>query len=567
MNETRTYGTGEEHPLFLIYCCTEEHAYARALAMHIEPEIPVCGFAVKKAMDGHQLRTVEGIAERMMGMIRAVQALGPYRIAACGFGGILAYEIATQLIGDDQSIAFLGLLNTTRGVVGGISPESPLDANNDRLPFQRQQIAGGDEPQFATTAIAPSSTTAESTSCRAELSPVSIRPHQDSEDVFYRAQRLYRPQPISIPIHLFGGHDRDRSDLFREFERIHIRMIESESYSTCAAADVKLCGQALLHAIRDGDQRKLTLPENSYNPLSPLVIGRRNDIPLFCVPGAGASVTSFQQLASSLEVLCPIYGMEPRGLDGVLVPHSTVAAAAGCYLQAIDEIYPKGPFHLLGHSFGGWIVFEMAQRMRQIGRPILSLTILDSDVPDDARLRREYTPTETILKLVELFEDLVDHSLEIGPSDLDSRNEAAQLKLVHERLVRFGLVPRKSRPEVLRGPLRTFSACTRSRYTPNSAYTGFGHLIMLDDPKLTTKANSREQQNRIEGWKRWAPNLVCLHGPGNHMTALKPPHVHVLAKMLTSAWASIPTSGLVASRVDSALSANLKQAPSEAPRS
>jgi len=560
-NDTAIYGTEEEHPLFLIYCCTEEHAYARALASHIEAEIRVYGLAVKKAVEGHQLRTVEGIAERMVGIIRGVQALGPYRIAACGFARILAYEIATQLIGDDQSIAFLGLLfNTTRSV-GGISPESPLDANNDRLRFQKKQIAGGDETQFATAAIEPNSTTAESTSSPAELSSVSIGPLRDPEYAFYRAQRLYRPRPISIPIHFFGGCDRGYSDTFPEFERIYIRMVESGSYSTCAAADVKLCGEALLHAIRDGDQRKLSLPEKGYNPLVPLAIRRGHDIPLFCVPGAGASVTSFQQLASSLEVLCPIYGMEPRGLDGVLVPHSTVTAAAKCYLEAINEIYYEGPFHLLGHSFGGWIVFEMAQRMLQIGRPLLSLTILDSDVPDDARLRREYTPTETILKLVELFEDLVEHSLEIGPGDLDSCNEAAQLKLLHERLVRVRLVPRKSRPEVLRGPLRTFSACTRSRYTPDSAYMGFGHLIMLDNPKLTTKANCREQQNRIEGWKRWAPNLVFLHGPGNHMTALKPPHVHVLAQMLTSAWASIPTSGLVESRVDSAMSAKLRQFP------
>ena len=44
-------------------------------------------------------------------MIRAVQPDGPYRLAGWSFGATLAYEIATQLIGDDASVEFLGSLD------------------------------------------------------------------------------------------------------------------------------------------------------------------------------------------------------------------------------------------------------------------------------------------------------------------------------------------------------------------------------------------------------------------------------------------------------------------------
>src|SRR6266498_4886049 len=60
-----------------------------------------------------QLHTIEGMAERFIRMMHAVQPAGPYRIAGWSFGGMLAYEIATQLIARDEAVEFLGLLDTT----------------------------------------------------------------------------------------------------------------------------------------------------------------------------------------------------------------------------------------------------------------------------------------------------------------------------------------------------------------------------------------------------------------------------------------------------------------------
>lgn len=55
--------------------------------------------------------------------------------------------------------------------------------------------------------------------------------------------------------------------------------------------------------------------------------------------------------------------VQHRGLDGGAEPFSLVETAAQAYLDAIDKVQPEGPVHLLGHSFGGWIVFEMAARL------------------------------------------------------------------------------------------------------------------------------------------------------------------------------------------------------------
>jgi arthrofactin-type cyclic lipopeptide synthetase C len=52
------------------------------------------------------------MATRMVGIIRSVQPHGPYRLAGWSFGGLLAYEVAQQLLGLDEAVAFVGLLDT-----------------------------------------------------------------------------------------------------------------------------------------------------------------------------------------------------------------------------------------------------------------------------------------------------------------------------------------------------------------------------------------------------------------------------------------------------------------------
>ncbi len=93
--------------------------------------------------------------------------------------------------------------------------------------------------------------------------------------------------------------------------------------------------------------------------------GAAGAAPLFRVSGAGSGVTTFVDLMMALGSSVPVYGLQPRRTDGEAPPHSTVQAAAEYYLRALREACPAGPVHLLGHSFGGWVAFEMALRLHE----------------------------------------------------------------------------------------------------------------------------------------------------------------------------------------------------------
>jgi thioesterase domain-containing protein len=134
--------------------------------------------------------------------------------------------------------------------------------------------------------------------------------------------------------------------------------------------------------------------------------------------------------------------------------------------------------------------------------------------------------------MVDVFERILGYSLNISQIDFDSRSETAQIVFLHDRLVREGLMPKRSEPTVLRGPMRTFSAALRARYQPDKHYPGPVQLLLADDDRLDQHTNQRNHEHAVEGWKQWAPNIVYTHAPGNHMTMLKQPHVYDLVKLL-----------------------------------
>jgi arthrofactin-type cyclic lipopeptide synthetase C len=129
---------------------------------------------------------------------------------------------------------------------------------------------------------------------------------------------------------------------------------------------------------------------------------------------------------------------------------------------------------------------------------------------------------------------VAERSFGIGAKEIEPLDRAGQLAMLHQRLVQFGLMPRRSSPQVLEGPFRTFATCLRTTYRPPSSYPEPLRLVLVDHSKLDADVNRRLVEQTVEGWKRWAPSLVFSPGAGNHMTTLKSPHVQTLAAFLTA---------------------------------
>jgi thioesterase domain-containing protein len=259
--------------------------------------------------------------------------------------------------------------------------------------------------------------------------------------------------------------------------------------------------------------------------LIPIQVRSPSHAEVFLIPGAGANVFGFIELVESLNLANSVYGLQPRGLDGDGAPHKSITEAAAVYQSEILHLQTKNPIHILGHSFGGWVALELGFRLINVGRKVESLIIVDSDLPDGSVAHPSADETAIFLKYIAVLEDVTDTSWGIMDTQLQSLSYCERLKLVHKKMVEFRLIPRRSSPDVIEGSLKTFAACLAIPYAPSFVYPNPTYLMVMDDKRMDSESNRARVIDLFEGWKRVTANLTFWHGPGNHMSALKAPHV------------------------------------------
>ncbi|ELR96360.1 condensation domain-containing protein [Gloeocapsa sp. PCC 73106] len=96
---------GNKPPLFL---CEGVGIYS-GLIPYLGDNQPIFGLIRDK---NHQLFQIEKIAERYISTITEVQAKGPYYLGGISLGGLVAFEMAQQLVSQGEEVALLLLIDT-----------------------------------------------------------------------------------------------------------------------------------------------------------------------------------------------------------------------------------------------------------------------------------------------------------------------------------------------------------------------------------------------------------------------------------------------------------------------
>jgi thioesterase domain-containing protein/acyl carrier protein len=104
---------GSKPPLFCVHAAGANVLIYRPMSRHLGDDQPIYALQAQ-GLDGRQqpLRSVEEMATRYLKEIRAFQRDGPYYLLGASFGGLVAFEMAQQLVSQGQEVAFLGMLNT-----------------------------------------------------------------------------------------------------------------------------------------------------------------------------------------------------------------------------------------------------------------------------------------------------------------------------------------------------------------------------------------------------------------------------------------------------------------------
>ncbi|MET9826173.1 amino acid adenylation domain-containing protein, partial [Streptomyces sp. NPDC006349] len=146
-----------------------------------------------------------------------------------------------------------------------------------------------------------------------------------------------------------------------------------------------------------------------------------NEPPLFCVHPGGGIGWSFMALVRHLDPDIPVHAVQARSLARPQDkrPQDMTEMAAD-YADHLEATFPKGPYRVLGWSFGGLAAHALATELQRRGRTVELLTVIDvhpgwqglthDDVPplDDQNMRPHL---EFLMRLVGLDPDLFDEDV------------------------------------------------------------------------------------------------------------------------------------------------------------
>ena len=265
-----------------------------------------------------------------------------------------------------------------------------------------------------------------------------------------------------------------------------------------------------------------------YDPVLSIQQGEPGSAPVFCVPGAGATIAYFAPLARSLGPDVAVYGLQPKGLDGESSPHSSVEEMARAYVAAIEAARVRAPIRLLGHSFGALVASEMASQMLSRGMHLDVLVLLDpADVVTPGKAPRKWTAAEALAELAEFIGESNECSLGITESTVRELGEAERIDLFRARLIEAGLISKLTPPGAIRGMAEVFETSINAAYRPSAPLT---------HPMVLMRAEEPDGDEVSKSWSGMAPQLSVIDSPGDHMSMLAEPHVAVLAGHIKRIW-------------------------------
>jgi thioesterase domain-containing protein len=254
--------------------------------------------------------------------------------------------------------------------------------------------------------------------------------------------------------------------------------------------------------------------------------------PLFILPTIGGEVIFSPALIEQLRRVVPVAALQPTLEPRHLEQFRDFQTTAGHFASALRAFQPRGPYALMGFSYGGLLAFEVALMLTQAGETVDLLAVVDTGPNHRGRTLGARDHWQRWVRVTRNLPSWVREDVAHG----SARRLIASTARAWRMFYRTKLLRSPVRLDDMfdvnriasqnRDLMRTVFAAV-SGYVPRGRYAGTLTLFRATtDPLLRGFAPDL-------GWRRFVDRLDLRYLDGNHESILHPQRVGELARQLS----------------------------------
>ncbi len=267
--------------------------------------------------------------------------------------------------------------------------------------------------------------------------------------------------------------------------------------------------------------------DKKWNALVPIMT-TGNKTPLFLIHGGDLNILLFKSITEYFNDDRPIYGIQALGLNHETDIPSSIEEIAKYYITDILKVYPNGPYAIAGYSLGGFFAFEIAKQLKEMGKDISFVGIIDTYAGNN------YYVGSTLAKAIRKINRQFHKVPFFTKSFITNPKEAFSYQLI---VAKRKLQRIRSSDEVI--PENTFTDYETEIYKKYSDALNAYLLTPVDICITLFRVQKRlyyVDDPKYLGWGSFALRGVNIHEvPGDHKTFLYPPYSMEFARIMQNA--------------------------------
>ncbi|HVI46038.1 MAG TPA: non-ribosomal peptide synthase/polyketide synthase [Chitinophaga sp.] len=280
------------------------------------------------------------------------------------------------------------------------------------------------------------------------------------------------------------------------------------------------------------------MPDTSrYNEHIRLLNQGNAAFPMFLIPGQDGLSDGYDELAKELNDTGAVYGLQMQGVLEGERPLYTIEEIAAQNISRIREIQPDGPYRLIAHSFGGYVLYEMVKQLEAAGQTVTFAAILDAEArPGHIDILNNGNLTHADIFYQSAVEALEENKIIRKPYPdwiAELKNGTRNLSMSEAVPVISGFLQGRM-PDDRKAWIDFIMRLTDIKVSNIEVLNNYKTAGKIKAPLnvIIAAEEKWEDKERSLGWGQHCTSVNVVTVPGNHFTMLKGDNATVLSVYL-----------------------------------